>query len=155
MKTASVQEAVERALKKVSYEALTGCWLWDGSMANGRFGSLKYAGKTWKASRFLFTHLKEEIRDGMYLLHSCDNEACVNPGHLRQGTQFENMHDMISRGRQFKGQRIGKPKKLTEPQVREIRAAEGSHAAIAKRYGVCPQTVSDIKHRKLWKHVKD
>lgn len=155
MKTASVQEAVQRALEKVSPEALTGCWLWDGAYSNNRFGTLKYAGVAWKASRFLFTNLKEPINPGKYLLHSCDNEACVNPNHLRQGTQFDNMKDMYSRERQFKGKKKNqhRPKKLTEEAVKNIRDSSESQLKLAARYGVCPQTIHEVKTRKIWKHV--
>lgn len=155
MKTAPVQEAVQRALEKVSPEALTGCWLWTGSYSNNRFGILKHGGVMWKASRFLFTNLKEPIKPGMYLLHSCDNEACVNPDHLRQGTQFDNMRDMYSRGRQFKGVRKNqnRPKKLTEQKVKEIRNSDDSQLKLASRYGVCKRTIHEIKTRKIWKHV--
>ncbi len=43
--------------------------------------------------------------------------------------------------------------KLTEPQVREILAAPGSHQSIADYYGVNQTVISDIKRRDAWKHV--
>lgn len=31
--------------------------------------------------------------------HSCDNPACFNPRHLRWGTRWENVQDMVTRNR--------------------------------------------------------
>ena len=42
----------------------------------------------------------DNIPEGMWVLHSCDNPPCVNPNHLRIGTPKENNEDMMSRGRQ-------------------------------------------------------
>lgn len=46
--------------------------------------------------------------------------------------------------------------KLTEADIRSIREALGrgeSGYSLAKLYNVDPMTISDIKHRKWWKHV--
>lgn len=37
--------------------------------------------------------------DGMKILHSCDNPPCVNPEHLREGTQAENNQESVAKGR--------------------------------------------------------
>jgi hypothetical protein len=36
---------------------------------------------------------------GMNILHACDNPGCVNPEHLREGTQADNITDCIEHGR--------------------------------------------------------
>lgn len=43
--------------------------------------------------------------------------------------------------------------KLSESQVREIRAANGSYREIGRRYGVCIQTVSNVKRLRRYKNV--
>jgi len=43
--------------------------------------------------------------------------------------------------------------KLTEFQVLEIRESKLSSIKLAKKYNVCFQSISDIKLRKIWKHI--
>lgn len=87
---------------------------------------------------------------GLYVLHRCDNRKCVNIEHLWLGTFDENMSDMAAKGRQAHGSKNGRAK-LTEGQVREIRALRGTQAAIAEMYGVSRATVSQIRSGKTWK----
>jgi hypothetical protein len=89
-------------------------------------------------------------------LHSCDNPACCNPAHIFEGTQTENIADMVKKGRQQRGERQGRAK-LTESDVRQIRQLwaeqQLTHAEIARRFGIGAPQVSRIGTRKRWKHV--
>ena len=80
--------------------------------------------------------------DGLCVLHSCDTPACVEPAHLRTGTQAENMRDMVKRGR------CGK---LSPEQVEAIRRDTRLHREIAADYGVTRSNISYIKNGKSWK----
>jgi DNA invertase Pin-like site-specific DNA recombinase len=94
----------------------------------------------------------------MLVCHSCDVRNCVNPAHLFLGTHQDNMDDMRRKGRTTLGRAglIGEhhhKAKLTEAQVREIRAALGTQVEIAKRFGVGRSTIGDIRSGKLWTHI--
>lgn len=51
------------------------------------------------AHRYSWFLANGPIPTGMYVLHTCDDRACVNPAHLFIGTQRDNIRDMIAKGR--------------------------------------------------------
>lgn len=77
----------------------TGCRLWLGKRAPYNYGSIRFEKKSWMAHRLAYTAYVGEIPKGMICLHTCDNPLCVNPAHLRLGTQSENNRDCVAKGR--------------------------------------------------------
>lgn len=71
------------------------CWPWTGSRNQHGYGRL---GKIY-AHRLSWQFHYGPIPDGMIVMHACDVPPCVNPWHLRLGTQPENVADMIRKGR--------------------------------------------------------
>lgn len=43
--------------------------------------------------------------------------------------------------------------KLTDSDVLLIRASELSGIYLAKKYGVCSATISNVRNRVIWKHI--
>jgi DNA invertase Pin-like site-specific DNA recombinase len=87
----------------------------------------------------------------------CNNPSCVNPFHLKVGTQKENMEDMVKAGRQnkLKGEKHNRAK-LKNEQVLEIRALKKSGMRtcdIMKKFSLSKTTVLRIISRRLWKHI--
>lgn len=78
-----------------------GCWVWAGNTNTGGYGNLMIAAmrRPVMAHRLAYTITRGEIPAGMCVLHSCDNPPCVDPDHLRIGTQKDNMADRSERGR--------------------------------------------------------
>jgi DNA-binding transcriptional regulator YiaG len=64
------------------------------------------------------------------------------------------MRDMAKKGRDFKirGEQVTKSK-LTNEDVRAIRASGELGKAVAARYGVSQATISRVRLRQCWKHI--
>lgn len=164
------------------FQGVEGCWEWPRSVnpVTG-YGQMtaRVDGKTilLTAHRLSFQLLGGGIPSGQQVLHRCDNRKCFNPVHLFDGTQKDNIADMIAKDRradQSLMSRSGEehwakrtperiPRgtaksqaKLTEAQVKEIRAAKtgyGTGAALARKYGVGESLISAIRKGSGWKHV--
>jgi len=50
----------------------------------------------------------------MVVMHSCDNPPCVNPMHLRVGTQSENIIEAFIKGRKFTPQQLARMRANSE-----------------------------------------
>lgn len=78
-----------------------------------------------------------------------DNRLC----NLAWGTPKENDQDRRRHGTFIEGERHG-ASKLTEQDIRLIRAADASQASIARRFKVSQSLISMIKSRQRWAHVQ-
>ena len=83
--------------------AESGCWEWTATRNRQGYGVVCLAidkrPTGIPAPRLQWMHFHGEIPDGMVIMHTCDNPCCVNPEHLRLGSQGDNMRDCISKGR--------------------------------------------------------
>ena len=137
-----------------------GCWVWRGCVNNKGYALCSYGGKRRQyAHRLMLEHkLGRPIAPGLNTLHSCDNPRCVNPAHLTEGTQKQNIQQAVARGRLApkpplcQGERHGHSK-LTGEAVRTIRASGERRLVLAARYGVTPQTISKIRAGQRWQHI--
>ena len=80
------------------------CWLWTGSINPNGYGTFTFQGKTIGAHIFSRILHSGPIPAGCNVLHRCDIRKCVRPDHLFAGTQQENIHDCIAKGRHRPGQ---------------------------------------------------
>lgn len=135
------------------------CWTWTACVDKdgyGRFDGIVGTVRYFKAHRFSWAlHSGQTIPDGMLVCHSCDNPRCVNPSHLWLGAAVDNVGDMDRKNR--RNARIGENAaraKLTEEQALKILADCRPYTQIAADFGVTPMTVSDIKCRRSWSHLK-
>ncbi len=161
--TNSYNSLVMRFWAKVDKEGpivraeLTPCWIWTRHLDPNGYGRIRVGSKAHGTARtvlahrlsFYFAHGRWPIA---HALHVCDNPPCCRPDHLFEGSQADNMADMIGKRRHAFGALNGQSK-LTEDAVREIRSSTETQDAMAKRYGITSGHVSYIRNMKVWTHV--
>lgn len=130
-------------------EKTDSCWLWKGSKSKRGYGKFCFQENISSvASRVAYEIFKGPIKDKMFVCHLCDVPLCVNPEHLWVGNHIENMIDMIEKGRQHS--------KLFPLDVIKLRTLwnEGiSNAKLCEMFNITSGTVSNIIHRRIWKHI--
>lgn len=143
--------------------AADGCWIFTGSRHAKGYGAVYVAPRKYvRATRFVWELLHGPIPRGLFVCHHCDNPPCVRPDHLFLGTNRDNMHDALAKGRPsvlrgLKGERQPAAK-LTETIVRDMRAEYRARRAtitqLARRYGVHPKTARDAVLGHNWSHIE-
>ena len=157
------KSAVSRFWSKV--KKTEECWLWTGMQMRTGHGYFPVCVMSWKgpawrheaAHRVAYGLCVKPIPSGMYVLHTCDNGACVRPDHLRLGSQKENMADASTRKRVRHGSAHPEAK-LTEQIVATIRQAYANGGqtenALAVKYGVSWSAIGQILRGNTWRHVE-
>lgn len=139
------------------------CWYWLGQTDSKGYGVYK-PGEAWfgtrRAPRLALLLSGVEIPAGNQARHICDDPLCVNPAHLRVGSNQDNVNDREERGRGSRPDQAGSANsqaKVTESIVVEIRRlaeAGSSIAELARRFSVSPGCVGGIVKRRRWAHVE-
>lgn len=154
------RSAAERFLEKVIVGRPEECWRWTGAHVPDGYGSMMLESRgardrsSIKAHRFAWLHWIGPIPDGMHVCHHCDVRDCVNPSHLFLGTNADNVADRVRKGRSA-GQRgeANHKAKLTEDDVRHIRASRSRARELARHYGVAYETINRVRRGEFWGHV--
>lgn len=78
------------------------CWVWTRKPGTHGYGTIKIVNKHKKAHRvaWFLTYGKWPEKD---CLHKCDNRVCCRPSHLWEGTDLDNVRDMVKKGRHRNG----------------------------------------------------
>jgi hypothetical protein len=143
---------------------INGCWIWVRAKDKYGYGKSRFKRKSIKAHRLSYLTFIGEIPNNLYVLHNCDNPACVNPKHLFLGDHQDNMKDRNNKNRQAKGEDHGRSKLLPEEvdEIRTLWSAELAERAkgkgiqltqkeLAKRFKVGQTTINHIINNKRWK----
>lgn len=153
-----------RFWRRVNILSKDQCWPAHGTVMNSGYIGFCYYRTTDRKKRYITVHrfsalLKYgDVVNNFTVMHTCDNRVCVNPDHLRIGTQKENIQDMHRKGRAVNtpspGERNGYSK-LTDDQVLWVRQ---NHRVIpqrimAEQLGVHQSTIERITSGRGWQHL--
>lgn len=134
------------------------CWPWRGALNSQGYGLINYQSHRRRAHRVALEVIGTTIPDGSYVLHRCDNRACVNPAHLFFGTHLDNMADRHMKGRDYLSGHPGvshHAARLTPEQVDLIRRlyadGAGSHSQLSAQFGVSKEQIGHIVRGERWK----
>ncbi len=126
-----------------------GCWLWLGRLSTG-YGIYTFHGRARGAHR-ISLFLTYGYWSDKSVCHNCpggDNSRCVNPDHLFEGTQEDNMEDAARKGRLFRGytgDQIMKAVELVRNGLDQGRAA--------KQVGITRNILSQVLNGRAWTHL--
>lgn len=122
------------------------CWIWKKCRKDG-YGIFFFQGKKRLVHR-LSVFFTTGAWPSRFLCHKCDNPSCVNPAHLFEGTQKDNMSDASKKGRinrKFSPDDVLKAVGLV-CQGKNLKEA-------AKEVGMSHSLVQKIVAGELWNHV--
>ena len=137
------------------------CWEWVASKDDKGYGKFQFATyKNLKAHRVAWF-----IETGTWPkpngLHRCNNRACVRFSHLYEGTQAQNVLDMVQAGHagqslgSINGNSVLNPLSV-QALKNDLKLTGGRHQReIAAKYGVSQTTVWQIHSGRTWKHLDE
>lgn len=146
----------ERFWRKVEKAGPDDCWHWKIKKGLNQYGQFRSSELKRPIGAHAFSFYLANHYVPPEVMHKCDVRSCVNPRHLAAGTRSLNMRDMVAKQRQRKDYYQGSAHhmaKLTEDDVRAIRASPEKGSELAQRYGMTEGNISAIRHRKIWKHI--
>lgn len=122
------------------------CWLWR-TKTKGRprmmflnFGRI--------AARYAAIVVVGKDEPHLHALHLCGDRQCVNPDHIRFGTDKQNAIDRFEHGRDCS--------KLLKQDVFNIRTTEKGTSVriLSKKYNVSVSTIYAVRNYKSWKNLQ-
>jgi hypothetical protein len=168
MRSSRVGSASERFAQRFSINQTTGCWEWTGyknaygyGVIAGEINGKRYvkAGQQMLAHRVAWILFRGEIPEGdgyhgSVVMHTCDNPGCVNPVHLKLGTQADNVRDMEDKRRHVVGARLKQTgidhfRSLITRQEEVELICSGKHqnAELAQMFNVSVDVIKRVKRQ--------
>ncbi len=136
------ERLAERFWSHVTCIIDTRCWEWQASRLPNGYGQLSVVGvdRPLRAPRVAWELEHGSIDEGLFVCHRCDNPPCVNPSHLFLGSARENTHDMLTKGRVWKGNTKLSPEQVADARTR-YRFRKVTTVMLAAEFGSSKEAV--------------
>lgn len=160
--TASSKDAMHLTLENLpTYCHEEGnCLIWNQGTNSCGYPIARLHNKTTLVHRYVYTELMgKHLPTGYKVIRTCGNSRCISPHCMRSRTTSAIVKQAFADGKRNTYKETAKRRanciktfgaKLSMELAREIRAQQGTHQAIAERYGVCRSTVKNIKLGRSW-----
>lgn len=135
--------------------SLSGCWEWSGRKNQYGYGIVLFNGHRVVAHRAVWAVCCGGWPDrALQVMHRCDNPCCINPHHLRLGTNRDNVDDKVQKQRHTFGG-THPSSKLSQAEVLWLRSTIDtiSGKAASRILGVAESTVCRARTRYNWKCI--
>jgi hypothetical protein len=161
---------VQSVWKKVNRRGPDECWPWLGPLSIGKRGG-GYGRLDVQNHEGVYAHrvayiaanpdsISLDCKDGVFVLHKCDNPACCNPKHLYLGDHAQNMSDKVVRGRSklWDSTTESPNAKFSEDDVRWIRFMHSqklaTNRALALLYEVSRAAMHSCLYGRTYQDIK-
>ena len=132
------------------------CWEYQGTLNHDGYGQITddYR-RTRRVHRLMYEACCEPLASSQVVRHTCDNRSCCNPNHLVVGTQADNIHDCVARGRfpDRAGETNGRAR-LTQELVDDIRkiysSGMWSYGLLAQLFDTPRATIAHVIKGYTW-----
>lgn len=147
---ANLQDLFNRTVRNAN-----GCMEWQNATDGHNYGQIRINSKNQLVHRLVCELIYGKPLTKLNALHSCDNSLCINPDHLRWGSQSENMLEKVAKNRHHdtSGENSSHAK-LTWVKVAEIRALYGTgeytHRSLAALFNVTHAVIGKIIRNQGW-----
>lgn len=122
------------------------CIEWPyGKNSNG-YGQMRWDGSSKRlAHRVSYEFHRGPIPPKLFVLHRCDNPACINPDHLFIGNYQDNIDDARSKGRLRPfGKPMPEPRPWRDALICKEYLAGATIRQLVKKYKISPNLICSI-----------
>ena len=139
------------------------CRIWKSYSFSDGYGVFSLRHIYYRATAISYLIHNKTLNSNLFRLHTCDNPLCVNPTHLWEGTQKENIQDMMQKGRGknqfdentptvFKKGHIPASRKISKNKAKSIKTDLKSmrQCDVIRKYKVSRDTIRGIVRGTAW-----
>lgn len=140
----------ERFWSKVTVRGPEECWTWNGARTQQGYGLFSYRapggrrhGVGAHRAAWQLAHGRTLRRRSAVVRHACGNRLCINPKHLRVGSNWDNYLDGVRHGT-LRARKTIEPKLIERVLAALAQGVPGKH--VAKAYGLSEARVHRMKY---------